>query len=137
MFARVLGANLSTFISSGRGAPLVIAHQVNKRASAMLNKFVNNQQYGEIINQTLLDPSYARKVVMLMNDKRMFTKSQNVSIYVKQNAKAIQAALESLGVTIQEDIIFEALEEGIANGDLRALDKTEEQVLKQMFKRSK
>ena len=42
-----------------------------------------------------------------------------------------------MGVNVQEDIIFEALEEGIANGDLRALDKTEEQVLKQMFKRSK
>ncbi len=137
LFARVLGANLSTFISSGRGAPLVIAHQVNKRAAATLNRFVNNQEYNQIVNQTLTNPEYARKVVTILHDKRMFTGSRNIPIYIRENAKQIQIALSAMGVNVQEDIIFEALEEGIANGDLRALDKTEEQVLKQMFKRSK
>ena len=34
------GANLSTFIFQAVGvAPLVIAHQVNKRAAATLNRF--------------------------------------------------------------------------------------------------
>tara|TARA_R110000787_G_scaffold238097_1_gene344436 strand:- start:15425 stop:19339 length:3915 start_codon:yes stop_codon:yes gene_type:complete len=137
LFARVLGANLSTFISSGRGAPLVIAHQVNKRAAATLNRFVNNQEYNQIVNKTLTDSEYARKVVRILHDKRMFTGSRNIPIYIRENAKQIQIALSAMGVNVQEDIIFEALEEGIANGDLRALDKTEEQVLKQMFKRSK
>ena len=133
----MLGANLSTFISSGRGAPLVIAHQVNKRAAATLNRFVNNQEYNQIVNQTLTNPEYARKVVTILHDKRMFTGSRNIPIDIRENAKQIQIALSAMGVNVQEDIIFEALEEGIANGDLRALDKTEEQVLKQMFKRSK
>lgn len=137
LFARVLGANLSTFISSGRGAPLVIAHQVNKRAAASLNRFVNNQEYNQIVNQTLTDPQYARKIVRILHDKRMFTGSKNVPIYIRENAKQIQVALSAMGVNIQEDIIYDALEQGIENGDLRALNKTEEQVLKQMFKRSK
>ena len=137
LFARVLGANLSTFISSGRGAPLVIAHQVNKRAAATLNRFVNNQEYNQIVNQTLTDPEYARKVVKILHDKRMFTGSRNTPIYIRENAKQIQIALSAMGVNVQEDIIYDALEQGIENGDLRALNKTEEQVLKQMFKRSK
>jgi len=137
LFARVLGANLSTFISSGRGAPLVIAHQVNKRAAASLNRFVNNQEYNQIVNQTLTDPQYARKVVKILHDKRMFTGSRNTPIYIRENAKQIQVALSAMGVNVQEDIIYDALEQGIENGDLRALNKTEEQVLKQMFKRSK